>query len=521
MTKKYEKVLKWTKEQKWLLPLGCGGLMIMAAAAMALCFVSGFARLERDWIYNIGQDVFGILICAALFYGCMNGKSRQEETTYLFVVLLSLNGFNLFLDECAWLVQGVPSLRVLNLIVNVLFYANGVMLTYQFWRYVSRSLKLESSPMMQKASRMIQILLAPALLLCWINLFVPVYFSVDELGVYRRESLYPLGFAYLLVVVIILIAALATSSAPKQQKRIVITFVTLPLLNAVLTFRTFGISTQYVATLVSIVLVYSVLFADQSNLLASTATELNMAAGIQAHMLPNIFPAFPGRKEFDIYATMDPAKEVGGDFYDFFMIGEDHLGIVVADVSGKGVPAALFSMIAKTMLKTQAQMRPSPERVLLEVNASLSENNEEDMFVTVWLGVLEISTGELTYADAGHEKLLLYQNGAWKFLPKQGGPALAMWEPEDLELMDEKFQFRNQTVHLNPGDAIFQYTDGVTEATDADNELFGDDRLLAAMNSAPSAKPEDLLPHVRAKIDEFVKDAPQFDDITMLGLRMN
>ena len=118
--------------------------------------------------------------------------------------------------------------------------------------------------------------------------------------------------------------------------------------------------------------------------------------------------------------------------------------------------------------------------MLLEVNAALTEGNDEDMFVTVWLGVLEISTGELTYADAGHEKLLLYQNGAWKFLPKAGGPALAMWEPEDLELMDEKYQFRNQTVHLNPGDAIFQYTDGVTEATDAENELFGDDRLLAA-----------------------------------------
>ena len=195
--------------------------------------------------------------------------------------------------------------------------------------------------------------------------------------------------------------------------------------------------------------------------------------------------------------------------------------MVVADVSGKGVPAALFMMMAKTMLKTHAQTRLSPERVLEEVNASLSENNDEDMYVTVWLGVLEISTGELTYADAGHEKLLLYQGGAWKFLPKQGGPALAMWEPEDLELLDERHQFRDLTVKLNPGDAIFQYTDGVTEATDADNQLFGDGRLLDAMNSAPSAKPEELLPHVRMKIDAFVKDAPQFDDITMLGLRMN
>ena len=216
---------------------------------------------------------------------------------------------------------------------------------------------------------------------------------------------------------------------------------------------------------------------------------------------------------------MDPAKEVGGDFYDFFLIDDDHLGLVVADVSGKGIPAALFMMTSKTMLKTQAQTHLSPEKVLEEVNASLTENNGDDMFVTVWLGVLELSTGVLTYADAGHEKLLLYQGGAWKFQPKANGVALAMWDPEDLELMENKFHFHNETIQLRPGDAIFQYTDGVTEATNADNELFGDDRLLTAMNSAPSVEPKELLAHVRGKIDKFVKDAPQFDDITMLGLQ--
>ena len=248
------------------------------------------------------------------------------------------------------------------------------------------------------------------------------------------------------------------------------------------------------------------------------ATELNMAAEIQNHLLPNIFPPFPERDEFDIYAMMHPAKEVGGDFYDFFMIGEDALGIVVADVSGKGVPAALFSMIAKTMLKTQTQTQLSPARVLMEVNASLCENNEEDMFVTVWLGVLEISTGVLTYADAGHEKLLLYQNGIWRFLPKARGVALAAYNPEDLELLGGGLGFHNQTVQLRRGDAILQYTDGVTEVRNAEKELFGEERLLEAVNSAVSANPEELLPHIRAKIEEFVKDMPQFDDITILGL---
>ena len=249
------------------------------------------------------------------------------------------------------------------------------------------------------------------------------------------------------------------------------------------------------------------------------SAELRMAADIQAHALPDHFPAFPDRKEFEIYASMDPAKEVGGDFYDFFMIDDDHLAMVTADVSGKGVPAALFMMTAKTILKTRAQTGGTPAEVLREANASLCENNRENMFVTVWLGVLEISTGILTCADAGHEQLLLWQDGAWQFLPKRRGPALAALDPEDILLMGKKFGFFDQTVQLRPGDVIFQYTDGVTEATDRDNTLYGMDRLIHAAGTAPDVEPENLLPHIRSDIDAFVKDAPQFDDITMLAMR--
>ncbi len=203
------------------MPLGCGFLMLMAAAAMALCFVSGFARLERDWIYNIGQDVLGILICAALYYGCMNGKGKQEEITYLFVAMLSSNGFALFLDELAWLVQGVPSLRIWNVIVNVLFYANGPVVVYQYWLYVQRSLSLDSR-LMQMAAKALRILLIPASLACWVNLFVPLYFSVDELGVYRRGALYPLTYIYLGVAMTFMIIGMVQSNAPRTQKRVVI-----------------------------------------------------------------------------------------------------------------------------------------------------------------------------------------------------------------------------------------------------------------------------------------------------------
>ena len=248
------------------------------------------------------------------------------------------------------------------------------------------------------------------------------------------------------------------------------------------------------------------------------ATELNMAAEIQAHMLPSTFPAFPDRTEFDIYATMTPAKEVGGDFYDFFMLDQDHLAVIMADVSGKGVPAALFMMTARTMLKGVAQAGLDPAGVLSYVNAQICDNNPEYMFVTVWLGYLEISTGKLVWADAGHEPLMLLQDGCWKKLSRKGGIALGFLEPE---YIGDDSPFRNQELLLKPGDAVFQYTDGVTEAMTAEEELFGEDRLLQTLSSAPSADPTILLPHIRGEIDAFVQNAPRFDDITMLALRYN
>ena len=247
------------------------------------------------------------------------------------------------------------------------------------------------------------------------------------------------------------------------------------------------------------------------------AKELELAADIQGSMLPKDFPAFPEREEFELLASMDPAKEVGGDFYDYFLADEDHLVLVTADVSGKGVPAALFMMIAKTLLKNSAQSGVSPAAVLSEVNGQICDGNDNGMIVTVWLGVLELSTGRLVWADAGHEKPALLHGGSWTFLQKHNGIALGMLEPELLE-EDEDPPFVDQELCLAPGDMVFQYTDGVTEATDGKERLFGETHLLAALNDAPEKTPAALLPFLRGEIDGFVKGVPQFDDITMLAL---
>ena len=238
--------------------------------------------------------------------------------------------------------------------------------------------------------------------------------------------------------------------------------------------------------------------------------ELNIATQIQADMLPRIFPAFPDRKEFDIYATMTPAKEVGGDFYDFFLIDEDHLGLVMADVSGKGVPAALFMVIAKTLIKNRAQMGGGPGEILQYVNEQLCEGNDAELFVTVWFAILDVKTGKGLAANAGHEHPALRRaDGQYELVVYRHSPAVATMEG---------MRFREHEFELHPGDSLFVYTDGVAEATNAQEELFGTDRMLTALNRDPGAAPETLLHTVRQDIDAFVGDAPQFDDITMLGL---
>lgn len=238
--------------------------------------------------------------------------------------------------------------------------------------------------------------------------------------------------------------------------------------------------------------------------------ELNVAAQIQADMLPAPEPLMEGRNDFEISAMMVPAKEVGGDFYDFFMVDENRLGLVMADVSGKGVPAALFMVIAKTLLKNRAQMGDSPAQVLANVNEQLCEGNEAGLFVTVWLAVLDLKTGRGIAANAGHEHPALRRaGGAYELVKYRHSPAVAAMEG---------IRFREHEFELHPGDSLYVYTDGVTEATDAENRLFGTERMVEALNRNPEAVPKEALFAVKNGIDRFIGDAPQFDDITMLCL---
>ena len=239
-------------------------------------------------------------------------------------------------------------------------------------------------------------------------------------------------------------------------------------------------------------------------------TELSLASRIQEAMLPNIFPPFPDRSEFDIFAVMNPAKEVGGDFYDYFFVDDDHLCLVIADVSGKGVPAALFMMASKIILQSCAMLGGSPAEILLKTNQAICSNNQEEMFITVWLGILEISTGKLTAANAGHEYPMLKKpDGGFELLKDRHGLVIGAMEDS---------RYREYELRLEPGAKLFVYTDGVPEANDEEGRLFGYERMVDTLNETPDAPPEQILKNMRASVDRFVRDAEQFDDLTMLCL---
>ena len=241
-------------------------------------------------------------------------------------------------------------------------------------------------------------------------------------------------------------------------------------------------------------------------------TELNFAKQIQYSSLPTKFPAFPDREEFDVYAYMKPAKEVGGDFYNFVLVDDDHLAVWIGDVSDKGVPAALFMMSINIMINIRTCMGGTPAEIMAFVNDNICEHNGENMFITIWLGILEISTGRLTFVNAGHEDMAVYREGG-EFELYKTKHNIAVGIQSGMVYKDFEMQ-------LGKGDKIFIYTDGVPEATDPYDTLFNTDRMISALNEKKDGSPQEFLEIVYTRVKEFVGDRTQFDDLTMVGLEL-
>ncbi len=368
-----------------------------------------------------------------------------------------------------------------------------------------------------KLAVLLYALLAVHIAIIAVGLPFDLIYYFDSANVYHRATGYllsnvcpalMLGFDIILLI----------RSRKRIEKKVRIAFWNYMIAPAIaIVLQSFSPKIQYIifVTVGASVYMFSVIVQNQNaqyekQKIESSRidAELTMASAIQADMLPSIYPAFPERPEFDIYATMDPAKEVGGDFYDFFLVDEDHLCMVMADVSGKGVPAALFMMASKIILANNAMIGKTPAQILTDTNAAICSNNREEMFVTVWLGILEISTGKLTAANAGHEyPVIMHSGGEFELLKDKHGFVIGGMSG---------VKYKEYELTLSPGSKIFLYTDGVPEATNAENQLFGTDRMVEALNENPQASPQEILKNIRKSVDGFVGSAEQFDDLTML-----
>lgn len=487
---------------------------ILFALCIVFIFFRGISDLKDTYIINISVDLFGMLMAYVLYVCCLFDAQKNGTDLKYFFYLLNVSFLGLFTDACAWLVDGVPGLRVANIIDNTLNFACAPIQAYFFWLYVSAFLNLEKERYLI-LGRIMHIGLSAALVARTLNLFFGQYFTISPDGIYSRSTLYPLSMVYIFFALITVVVVIIKERKHLKPYQMVVfgIYTFAPFIAGVFTVFVYGLSISAGIVVLVLLLMYCMLNISQSTEKAIADRDLKVASAIQENMLPKTFPFLPDRKEFDIYATMTPAKEVGGDFYDFFFIDDDHLGLVIADVSGKGVPAAMFMMISKMLIKNFALMGMSPVEVLENVNKRLSEDNENKMFVTAWFGILDIKTGHVSAVNAGHEyPMIKNADGGFTLFKEKHGFVLGIMP---------KSKYTGYEFDIEKGGALFVYTDGAAEASDISETLFGTDRMLESLNTEPDAVPEKLIENMKTAIDTFVGDAPQFDDLTMLCVKYN
>ena len=501
-------------KRKRLLIACCVFYITLIALAVATAVIRGIGDLTPVYIINISTDTFGLVMGFVLCASLLIDVQKTGDNQKYYLLLLTVTCIGLFSDAEAWLLDGVRRTRPLCVADNYLYYVCNPSVSFAFWLYVSSLLK-KGDRWYKYANRLMYAGFAVSLLLIASNLFTEFYFTVDAEAVYRRNGWYPLSMAYACVafVTTILLIVKERKQLERFQIVILVLYLVSPLGAILIALLVYGLSLSYTLMMTSLLLMYCVLNVAQGRKKALADRDLALASSIQESALPRTFPFLPERTEFDLYASMKPAKEVGGDFYDFFMIDSNRLALVIADVSGKGIPAALFMMVARTLIKNQTLTGSfcDPGKILAAVNEQLCEGNEMDLFVTAWLGILELDSGRLCYANAGHEYPARGRKGEpFDFVKERHSPPLAAMEG---------IRYRQHELQLAPGDCLLVYTDGVAEATDASNTLFGAERTLEALNREPGAAPEELIRTVKASIDSFVGEAEQFDDITMLCVK--
>ena len=503
------RLTKFLNERKWIIPVLFVLMCVLFVTTIVAAEIRRFENIDSAFAFSIGGEICAMAVAIMMTLSILPAHKRHSGYIRVFVTLLTVGCSCCFLDTIQMLIDSIPEFAVLNKIVCVLVFANETAIVFFFWLFVTYALDAKGKSAFV-LTNVAFIGLAVFIVLPFVNFFYPLYFTMSDAGVYARNTqTWWICRIYLVVIAISVVILLFTSKGRLRTKIVIAVFMFLPIIALGAGGYQYGISLLYTTMMVSLVMIYTFLFSENERTLFSTSKELGLATNIQRHMLPSIFPAFPGRKEFDIYAVMHPAKEVGGDFYDFFLIDETHLCLVMADVSDKGVPAALFMMASKIMVQNYALMGYSPREVLTRVNRQICANNQDEMFVTVWLGVLNLKTGVLTAANAGHERPIIKNpDGHFEVLKDKHGFVVG-WMPESV--------YSEYQIQLQKGAKLFVYTDGVPEARDGSGQ-FGMNRTLQSLVKFEERPVKEISENLLSDLYSFMGNAPQFDDITMLCL---
>lgn len=496
--------------RKYRALIGFAFPVAMALLALTLTGVAynvpGVYQRIQVYLFDCGVDVLGAMISVGLYYGCIQQKGEGTDAFRILNILVSV-GFAV--NFLVYFTTGIPGQTGWPFLFTMLSKLTDLLMIYYFYLYVRQTLGFEGR-LVPWADKGIPILAAAETLVLMANCFFPLTFSFSADGIYQATDLAILEDVCLIVTSVITMILIVRCKRPANQKAAGLTFIILPLINYILVGGTFGNASQYGMILVSLIVMYCIIFNEKNNKLTATETELNMAAQIQTDALPPTAPEFPDHPDVDLRASMHTAKEVGGDFFDYFAVDENRICFLIADVSGKGTPAALFMMTSKTMIKDYALTLGSTSEIFTAVNARLCENNEAGMFATSWIGILDTRTMTLQYTNAGHN---------YPMIRRKGQPCEEIKQNHGLFLGGMEFtRYSQEEIRLEPGDRMLLFTDGVVEARDRGRNLYGNARLQQVFDSAGNCTGEELLDRIFDDVTRYATGVPQFDDITMVVL---
>lgn len=507
--------LSQTRKEVIYTALGMILLFAMAISVPQLAYIEGLENFNPMYIINITLDTFGMFVGCIVLLGLCLDKQKKGKTTRFLVLIILVTYISLLTDAVEYIYDGMAEYRLHNIWVTTLYYftlpAEGIF----FWYYTLNYLKIKNQKLIQ-INRLVNIGFAIAILIRIINLKYGFYFVIDEMGIYHRGAQYALSKAYFVISMMLSLAIIIAKRKQFKPVQLIAVFLyaIAPVGVGLSSLVVHGLSLSPITTMAVVLFMYCALNVTQGREIAVAENEMAIASKIQENMLPKSFPYLPGKKEFDLYAVMRPAKEVGGDFYDYFMVDDEHLALVMADVSGKGIPAALFMMTSRTLLKNRIQAGDRLSTIMRDVNNQLCEGNVADLYIIAWVGIIELGTGKGIEVNAGTmNRAIKRANGQYELVEFPSDLAIAISAGNE---------YHEHPFNLNAGDSIFVFTDGVAKDMENSNDMIYSNKcLVEILNTVSEASPKETVDVVLQSIDDYANDPDQLDDITMLCMKYN